>query len=221
MRRKERNDVDLERRAEIGRKRRAHTRARIIAAAFDLFGEENGLYSRIEDIAAKAGVTRATFYNHFTGMAELRDALTHELTHDFLSAVTRTISQLADPRAKAAVAFRFYLHRVKPDRRWAWSMVNMSASGVIFGAETQEHAEGTVREGMAAGVFSIPLSVLGRDMFLGTALAAMAAMLREDLPVDYPEAVAEHILRGLGVPADEARKFARMPMPPLAKFDCL
>jgi hypothetical protein len=49
----------------------------------------------------------------------------------------------------------------------------------------------------------------------------MAAMLREDLPVDYPEAVAEHILRGLGVPADEARKFARMPMPPLAKFDCL
>jgi hypothetical protein len=35
--------IDLERRAEIGRERRARTRARIVAAAFDLFGDENGL----------------------------------------------------------------------------------------------------------------------------------------------------------------------------------
>ena len=167
-------------------------------------------------IAAKAGVTRATFYNHFAGMAELRDALTYELTHDFLTAVSLTIMELADPRAKAAVAFRFYLHRARADRSWAWSILNMSANGVLFGAETQRHAQETVREGMEAGVLSLAVSELGRDLFLGTAIAAIAAMLRENLPGDYPELVTEHILRGLGVPAEEARGFARMPIPRLA-----
>lgn len=212
----ERYDINLERRAEIGRERRARTRAQVVAAAFELFGEEGGLYARIEDIAAKAGVTRATFYNHFAGMAELRDALTYELTHDFLTAVSLTILELADPRAKAAVAFRFYLHRARADRSWAWSILNMSANGVLFGAETQRHAQETVREGMEAGVLSLAVSELGRDLFLGTAIAAIAAMLRENLPGDYPELVTEHILRGLGVPAEEARGFARMPMPRLA-----
>lgn len=209
-------EPDLLRRAEIGRERRARTRARIIATAFELFGDENGLYSRIEDIAAKAGVTRPTFYNHFKGMDELRDALTREVTHDFLVAVTATISALLDPRARAAVAIRFYLHRARTDRRWAWSMVNMSANGIIFGAETHRQAEQTVREGIEAGVLRIPSSALGRDLILGSALAAVAAMLRESLPADYPEAIAEHILIGLGVPAADARAFARMPMPELA-----
>ena len=206
---------DRDRRAEIGRERRARTRAKIVAAAFDLFGEENGLYSRIEDIAARAGVTRPTFYNHFTGMEELREALTREVTHDFLVSVTATIAALPDPRARAAMAIRFYLRRAQADRRWAWSMVNMSANGVIFGSETHRQAEQTVREGVEAGLLAIPSSALGRDLILGSARAAIAAMLREDLPADYPEAVAEHILLGLGVPGEDAQTFAYMPMPRL------
>jgi AcrR family transcriptional regulator len=207
--------IDLERRAEIGRERRARTRARIVAAAFELFGHENGLYSRIEDIADKAGVTRPTFYNHFSGMEELREALTHEVTHDFLTAVTETIAAMPDPRARASIAIRFYLHRARADRRWAWSMVNMSANGIIFGAETHHQAEVTVVEGMDAGVLAIPSSALGRDLILGTVLAAIAGMLRQQMPSDYPEQVAGHILLGLGVPRAEAGKFAHLPMPDL------
>jgi hypothetical protein len=60
--------VNPERRAEIGRERRARTRAKLIAAAFEIFGEENGLYARIEDVCAKAGVTRTTFYDHISGL---------------------------------------------------------------------------------------------------------------------------------------------------------
>lgn len=63
-----RNEIDLERRAEIGREKRARTRAKIVSSAFELFGNDEGLYSRIEDIAKAAGVTRATFYYHFSGM---------------------------------------------------------------------------------------------------------------------------------------------------------
>jgi len=168
-----RKQIDPDRRLEIGRERRTRTRARIVAAAFDVFGDADGLYARIEDVADRAEVTRATFYNHFTGMAELRDALTVEVTHDFLLAVTNTISQMPDARDRSACAVRFYLHRARTDRRWAWSMINLSAGGLIFGAETFRQAEQTVHEGVQDNVFPLQSVELGRDLLLGTTLAAM------------------------------------------------
>ncbi len=211
----EASDAGMLRRAEIGRQRRARTRARIVAAAFDLFGEENGLYSRIEDIADRAGITRPTFYNHFAGMEDLREALTHEVTHDFLVAVTQTVNALPDPRDRAATALRYYLHRAREDRRWAWSMINMSANGVFLGSETYRQAEQTVREGIDAGVLTIPSSALGRDIILGSVLAAMTSLVKHVMPQDYPEEIAEHILLALGASAAIARRTARLDLPPL------
>ena len=120
--------------AEVGRQRRATTRARIIAAAFKHFGSEDGLDTRIEDIARSAGVTRMTFYNHFSGMGELREAVGFELTHEFLDDVAKAISTLEDPRERAAAAVRFYLGRVAHDPAWGRSMLTLGASGVMFGA---------------------------------------------------------------------------------------
>lgn len=210
-----RKQVDPERRFEIGRQRRARTRAKIIAAAFEIFGDENGLFANVDDIAVAAGVTRATFYNHFAGILEVREALVHEVTHDFLVSVTTTVLQMPDPRERASVAIRYYLRRARTDRRWAWSMVNMSASGTIFGAETFRQAELTVREGMEAGAFPILSAELGRDILMGTSLAALGSMIREDMPDDYPEAVVGYILYALGVPYDDAKRIAQIPLPPL------
>ncbi len=210
-----RKKVDPGRRAEIGRERRARTRAKIIAAAFEIFGDENGLFARIEDVVEKAGVTRATFYNHFSGMVELREALAHEVTHDFLTAVTHAISAMPDARERSAVAVRFYLRRAKEDTRWAWSMLNMSASGIIFGSETHRQAGQTVNEGIAEGVFPIGSYAMGRDLLLGTTLAAMGSIVREEMADEYPEVIAGYILHALRVPFDEAREIAHRPLPEL------
>jgi AcrR family transcriptional regulator len=210
-----RTEADSQRRIEIGKERRARTRAKIVAAAFELFGEENGLYVRIEDIAARAGITRPTFYDHFSGMAELRDAVTYEMTHDFLLAVSHTVSLLDDPRERASAAIRFYLGRVREDARWGWSMINLSANGVIFGAETCRQAEQTVREGIAMGKLGIGNSAIGRDIVMGASLAAMATMLRDDPGEDYPRQMAESILMGMGVPAADASEISRRPAPRL------
>lgn len=209
-------NIDAERRAEIARERKARTRARILAAAFDIFGEENGLYCRIEDIAEQAGITRQTLYHHFSGMEELREALTHEVTHDFLIQVTDIVTRLEDPREHASVAIRMYLERARRDRRWAWSMINISASGTIFGSETYQRAELTVQQGMDAGELKLKYSALGRDMVLGTALAALTTMLKDNPDEDYPALVAEHILIGLSVDPAAAREIANRPLPALS-----
>jgi len=210
------NAADQERRQEIGRQRRMRTRARIVAAAFDLFGGENGLFVRVEDIASAAGITRQTFYDHFTGMAELREAVTFEVTHDFLLSVSQAVLTLDDPRERAAAAIRFYLGRTRQDARWGWSMINLSNNGIIFGAETHRQAQRTVQEGIDAGRLGVVNSVVGRDLVLGMALAAMATMLREQPGDDFATQVVEATLTGLGVDAADAAILARRPLPPLA-----
>lgn len=206
---------DKSRRLELGRQRRARTRAKVIAAAFELFGEEQGLYSRIEDVSQRAGITRATFYEHFSGMAELREAVTYEVTHDFLTAVSHSIQALPDPRERISVAIRLYLDRVRKVSGWGRSMINLSANGIIFGAETFREAEQTVAHAIAAGQLSITDPALGRDAILGTTIAAISTMLREERGADYPEAVVAMILVGLGVPPGDAGEIARRPLPEL------
>ncbi len=202
-------------RTKVGQKRKAETRARIIAAAFDIFGDENGLFARIEDVVDKAGVTRATFYNHFNDMVDLREAVTREVTHDFLVAVTQTVSKIPDSREQCTVAVRYYLRRAQKDRRWAWSMLNMSASGEIFGAETFRQALRTITDGVTNGDLPIPSADLGRDILLGATLAAMGSIAKREMAPDYPEVVAGYILCGLGVDRDTAREIAHLPLPPL------
>jgi len=212
-----RKSVDAERRAEIGRARRARTRAKIIASAFALFGSEEGLFTRVEDVADRAGITRATFYNHFNDMADLREAVTYEVTHDFLVAVINTVLMLEDQRERASAAIRFYLNKAREDPQWGWSMINLSANGIIFGAETTRQAEQTVVDGMEDGRLDVPNSRIGRDMIMGTALAALTSMLREDPGPDYPVQVTAQILIGLGVEAGIAGEIARRPLPPLVQ----
>ncbi len=211
-----RHRIDPARRAEIGRDRRLKTRARILAAAFEAFGHESGLFTTIEQIAAAAGITRTTFYNHFTGMEALREALTDGIAHDFLVAVTQALATLPDPAERTAAAIRFYLARAGQDSRWAWSMLNLSANGVIFGAETHRQAEDTVRDGIASGRFRLSGSAVGRDLTLGGTLAALGTQVRQPTPPGFAEDVACHILMGLGVAAADSAAIARRPLPPLA-----
>src|ERR1700754_4806498 len=54
---------------------REFTRQRLMEAARDVFSETGYMAATIEDIAARAGASRATFYLHFRTKADLVSAL--------------------------------------------------------------------------------------------------------------------------------------------------
>lgn len=208
--------IDSERRAEIGRERKARTRARILAVTFDIFGRENGLYARVEEVCEAAGITRQTFYNHFSGMDDLREALTWEVSHDFLVRVTAVLETMPDAAQRTACAIRYYLERGRLDCRWAWSIVNLSANGVVFGSETFAQARSTVADGIATGVFTVADEQIGRDLVMGATLSALFTQLRDDCGTDYSSHVARAVLIGLGCKPAAAFKFSTDPLPLLS-----
>jgi AcrR family transcriptional regulator len=206
--------VDAKRRAEIGRERRARTRAIIHSAAFELLWHENGLYTSIDEICTAAGVSRGTFYNYFNSTRELFDSLCYELSHDFMNAALEEMSRMPDAAEASSAAVRFYLTHAVQDPRWGWGMVNRSIGGPIFGAETHAQARKTIKEGMDAGEFNVASADIGRDICLGTAFAAMITLLREPQSKSFPGEIAKSILIALGVEPARAARISRKKLPP-------
>ena len=204
--------IDVERRAQIGAEKRARTRQAVLDAAFELLGRERGLTTRIEEILEVAGISRGTFYNYFTSMDELFDALQYELNHDFNSAVLSELADMPLAAERAGFAIRYYLDRALEDPKWAWAMVNISAGGIIFGAETYKQAQRTVEEGIESGEFELTGPNSGRDILLGTTLAAMVTQLRNPPSPSYAASVARHVLRGMGVPKERVEEIIQRPL---------
>ena len=206
--------TDGSRRPVDGSAKREQTRKRLLDAAFRLIGREHGLSVRIEEVCVAAHVSRGTFYNYFSGMDELFAALSFELVHEFNRAVFATMDRMKDTAERTNAAMRYYLERARRDPRWGWAMINISAHGPLFGAETYAHAFRTVEEGMARGEFDLKDAAFGRDMILGTVFAAMRRQLSEGAPSSQPEMVARHILRALGVPGARVETIVSRPLPP-------
>lgn len=205
-------NIDVARRAEIGKEKRARTRAAVLEAAFELLGHEHGLTTRIEEICEAAQISRGTFYNYFNSMEEVYNALSFELNHDFNRAVTVLLNQMPFAAERVGAAVRYYLERALKDPKWAWAMIHVSAGGPIFGADTYQHAQATAEEGIASGEFEMTGPDSGRDIQLGVTLAAMITQLRHPQSGNYPAAIARHVLRAMGVPAKRVEEIIKRPL---------
>ena len=67
--------IDLARRAEIGREKRARTRAQIVEAGTVLLAERPPEALTVDAVVEAAGVAKGTFYYHFQSMEELAAAV--------------------------------------------------------------------------------------------------------------------------------------------------
>jgi AcrR family transcriptional regulator len=205
--------INLERRAEIGRQRRAKTRTKLLKAAFELLGRESGRSTRIEEICQAANVARGTFYNYFASVDEMFRALTFDISHDFNDATRAVIKRVPAGAIRSAFALRYYLHKARSDPAWGWAMVNLSAGGPIFGEETYRYATESIQEGMITGQFCVPCLEIGRDLMMGSTLAAMITLLHAAREQEYPEHMVAQILRGLGVSETLIAKCVSPPLP--------
>ena len=58
-------NIDLARRAEIERERRAQTRSQILEAGAKLLSERHAAAVTVDNVVSAAGVAKGCFYHHF------------------------------------------------------------------------------------------------------------------------------------------------------------
>ena len=159
--------IDLARRAEIGRERRARTRAQIVEAAAMLLSERPPEALTVDAVVEAAGVAKGTFYYHFQSMEELAAAVGEKLGESFDELLMPARLGLQDPIARISFAFTQFLAKAIADPLWARLVVQSAQAPTEFARSVREQSQVGSDRGEGSGALDHAGRRAGRRHRLG------------------------------------------------------
>jgi AcrR family transcriptional regulator len=207
-------NIDPIRRAEIGREKRARTRAQLLAAARALFARQAVESITVDDVIQEAGVAKGTFYVHFRDLQALITSVADELVasiDDFLQPVRLSID---DPAQRIAYGCSCFIDKALSDPGWAGLTARMAATVAKGGAVARHHlyedlkqnAKRLSRDGISAE--------LSLEIVVGILLQVLSAIAEGRLSSRHREGALAAILRAIGLDARQVKSvLARLPSP--------
>ena len=120
------------RRAEIGREKRAKTRAQIVEAGAMLLAERPPEALTVDAVVEAAGVAKGTFYYHFQNIDDLTAAVGAKLGESFDKLLTPARLSMADPIERMSFAFTQFVEKAIADPLWAQLVVRSAQAPAGF-----------------------------------------------------------------------------------------
>lgn len=197
--------------------KRERMHARLIESAIHVFTEKGMDGAIIEDVIARANVSRGTFYNYFKTNEELLIAALELLGNELLAIVDAAVQQRNDPIERLAYGVRTVLHTSLRNRVLARFVSRVGLGPSLANSLAVQYLQRDIQAGIKAGQFAVTSEELAMVLVLGATHAAIHAMATHpSLPENFPELVTHHVLLSLGVPSQHA---AAMVSPPITSIE--
>ncbi len=197
-------NFDPIRRAEIGRERRAKTRAQLLAAAKSLFARRAIESVTVDDVVKEAGVAKGTFYIHFKDLQELIATVAVELVATIDSLLQPGRLSLADPAHRIAFGCCCFIDKAFGDPEWAGVVARMAAAA----PKGVENARFHLFEDLSQLPDSLPGNVppgLALEIVAGIMLQLASAIAERRLSPGDREVAVGAILRAIGLGTREVK----------------
>ena len=140
--------INLERRAEIGREKRARTKAQLIAAAKALCSSGPWESVTVDEVVNEAGVAKGTFYTHFNDLNQLAAAVADELIQSFDELIQPFRLSISDPLLRIAFGCDAFIEKALEDRLWASLAARMARSYPAVGQVARTRLSEDLREAL-------------------------------------------------------------------------
>jgi AcrR family transcriptional regulator len=197
-------------------RRKAHTRAALIAAAQRFIAAGN-LNAPILEITQAADVGLGSFYNHFQSKEELFEAAVEDVLEVLGGLLDHATADIEDPAEVFAQSFRLFgrFHRRNPEMSKVFLNCGLAMANSPRGLAPRALRD--IEAGTRAGRFTVADPELALVIIAGAALA-LGQFLHDRPDRDDSEAtdqVTENLLRLLGVPARQAQRIIGLALPDL------
>jgi AcrR family transcriptional regulator len=207
-------NIDPIRRAEIGREKRARTRAQLVAAAGALFARQAVESVTVDDVIREAGVAKGTFYVHFDDLGALTAAVAGALVESIDELLQPVRLSIDDPALRIAYGCSCFIDKALSDPGWAGLAARMGASvakgGEVARRRLNEDLKQHARH-LPEGSFS---AALGQEIVVGILLQVLGAIAERRLSARHREGALAAILRAIGLDARQVKSvLARLPAP--------
>jgi AcrR family transcriptional regulator len=200
------------RRAEIGREKRARTRAQLVAAAGSLFARQAVESVTVDDVVEEAGVAKGTFYVHFEDLRALSAAVALDLVQSFDELLQPGRLAISEPELRMAFGCSCFIDKALNDPAWARVVARM-ATAAPNGLEV---ARSRFLEDMRRFSKGVPQGGVSPEVSLeivsGILLQLLAAFGEGRLSRRHREDAIAAILRAIGLEAKRIKSvIARLP----------
>jgi AcrR family transcriptional regulator len=191
--------INLERRAEIAREKRARTKSQLVDAAEALFSKRPWESVTVDEVVNEAGVAKGTFYTHFNDLNELAAAVADELIRSLDELIQPQRRSISDPLLRVAFGCSAFMEKALEDRPWGSLAARMARSYKAVGQVARSRLSEDLRQALRHAPQPGLTLDLALEVTLGILLQIVAAIGEGRLERrDVPEAVRA-ILAAIGV----------------------
>lgn len=188
--------------------RAARTRAALLAAGFELLAERPIDAIAIDDIVARAGVAKGSFFNHFSDKAGFAAELGATVRGELELLVGAANDGVADPVARLAGGMRVALDFALNERKRCIVMLRGLELSTGLGQRLNRGIHADIEALAAAGLARPEARRSGVRFWLGLCQILQLGAVERELPrADAAERLREMLalgLTGLGVPEGRA-----------------
>ena len=195
-----------------GQNKRARTRGVLIDSGLEIFGQKGIINSRLDDITKFAGMSNATFYNHFKDKDDLVSAVATSIALELVAAVEEQVVDIKDPAIRLVVSTNTVMRTALQHERWSYVLATaffLVPEGLI---DVGGYLKNNVDRGIAQGVFNTASDEFQLNQLASVFISGLGELKKDNLSII--DRTSENLLRLLGVtPAkastilDEAKAF--------------
>jgi AcrR family transcriptional regulator len=190
--------VDLARRAEIGREKRARTRAQLVEAGAVLLADRPPEALTVDAVVEAAGVAKGTFYYHFESLDALAAAVGEELAKSFDDMLAPARLGMPDPIARMSFAFTQFVEKAIADPAWTRLVVQSAQAPTGFVRSIRENLKADLASARDQGRVTMQDVELAADIGLGLLLGVMRGTLERRAAPDLVDEALAAGLRAIG-----------------------
>lgn len=195
--------------------KRERTRRQLVAAAIRVLSARGVAGSTIQEIAATAEMTAGTVYNHFRTRDDVVQAVALWIGQTLCRRISQSYLRIREGAERMAIGNRRYIWLAAQSPAWAMLILDVGAAAPELIGQISADARADLRLGLRQKSFRIASEAAAMDLISGTVSQAMRSVAAGKVPARHDSAVAATVLRGLGVPFDDAWEIARRPLPEL------
>jgi AcrR family transcriptional regulator len=197
-------------------RRKARTRAALVAAARELLASRDPAEVSIQEITDTADVGFGSFYNHFESKADLFDAALEDVLEEHGALFDALTADMDDPAEVYASSVRMTVRMAKTHPQIAKIIQRTGLKYLNAPDGLAPRALRDLQRARDAGRFQIGDPKVALASSGGAVLGVLALTTTNPKPKAIDAAadeLAANLLRMFGLPDDEAREIARRPLP--------
>ena len=192
--------------------RAQRTRQALIEAGFELLAERPIDAIAIDEVVARAGVAKGSFFNHFTDKPGFGNAIAEEVRRELESRVDAANAGVTDPVLRIAGGMKVGVQFALTDRKHAIVMLRGLDVSTAIDHELNRGLRADIEALVSAGLVRPEAATSGVRFWLGLCQVAMLNVIeRQHSRAEAASRLREMLvlgLTGLGVDEDRTRACA-------------